>query len=108
MYWRRRRPFALCPHPAQYRALTLETSQIAAHLKDAHAPDIAAAVSCRRPMAASPVHGGRFRGLPARLQRSTRTSSGFRGRRPGAPHASTSPDRFQAMVFDGTTSGSCA
>lgn len=91
------------PHPAQYRALTLETSQIAAHLKDAHARGIATAVSLPSPDGGFAefmvVDSGT---LPAELQRKYPDILSFKGTDDQGRRLrlDVSPIGFQAMVFD--------
>lgn len=93
------------PHPAAYRALSLDTRDVAAYLKSAHARGIATEVALPQPEGGFAdfmvVDSGT---LPPELQRKYPDILSFKGSDArGRPvRLDVSPMGFQAMVFDPT------
>jgi len=105
-YWHddaSRTPSPDAPHPAEFRALSLDTAQVASYLKDAHQRGIAAAIALPQPDGGFAdfmvVDSGT---LPVELQQKYPDILSFKGSdAAGRPvRLDVSPMGFQAMVFD--------
>ena len=98
-----RSPAADAPRPASFRALQLDTADVAAYLKDAHERGIAAGIALPQPDGGFAefmvVDSGT---LPPELQRQYPDILSFKGSdAKGRPlRLDVSPIGFQAMVFD--------
>jgi hypothetical protein len=91
------------PHPAEFRALSLETTDVAGYLKDAHQRGIAAAIALPQPDGGFTdfmvVDSGT---LPPELQQKYPDILSFKGSdaKGRQVRLDVSPMGFQAMVFD--------
>ncbi|WP_395681781.1 reprolysin-like metallopeptidase [Dokdonella sp.] len=106
VYWHEdasRNLSADAPHPAEFRALSLETSEVAGYLRDAHQRGIAVEIALPQPEGGFAdfmvVDSGT---LPPELQRKYPDILSFKGSdAKGRPvRLDVSPMGFQAMVFD--------